>query len=436
MADRPPGSRDVARAARVGLVVLTAMNMLNYVDRYVVPPLLESIKRSEFHPTDTQLFSLTSAFLIVYTLSAPLFGTLGDRGSRPRLIAAGVALWSVATALAGFAQSFGALYLARASVGVGEAAYGTIAPSLLADYFPRSMRGRIFSIFFVAIPVGSALGYVLGGLVDTHWGWRPAFFAAGLPGLILALVALGLWDPPRGGQDSESGGDSQPSSSTPAPPRPPTTVATYAVLLRNLPYVLTVAGYAAYTFALGGLANVMPSFLQRVRGLSEARATVTFGAIAVTTGLAGTFIGGWLGDYLLRRTSQAYLWLSGVATLAAAPMIFLALTASQPSWYWTAVVVAEFLMFASTGPINSAIVNEVSAEMRATAVALSIFAIHIFGDVPAPTLVGVISDRSSLGEAVLILPVAAFVGGVIWVYAARREPTRVVLPSAAAGKDP
>ena len=408
--------RDVARAARNGLVVLTAMNMLNYVDRYVVPPLLESIKHSELHPTDTQLFSLTSAFLIVYTFSAPLFGRLGDRGSRPKLIAAGAALWSIATALGGFARSYGALFLARASVGVGEAAYGTIAPPLLADYFPRSVRGRIFAIFFVAIPVGSALGYVVGGLVDAHWGWRRAFFAAGLPGLVLALVALRLWDPPRGLHDEEV-------ATGPAK----TSRATYAALLRNVPYVLTVAGYAAYTFALGGLAVVMPSFLQRVRGLPEANATVTFGLIAVTTGLTGTFLGGWLGDRLLERTRQAYLWLSGVATLAAAPLILLALTAKHPGLYWTAVVVAEFLMFASTGPINSAIVNAVSPEMRATAVALSIFAIHIFGDVPAPTLVGVISDRSSLGEAVLILPMAALVGGGIWVLAARRGERNAVL---------
>ena len=398
----------LARAARNGLIVLTAMNLLNYVDRYVVPPLLESIKHSELHPTDTQLFSLTSAFLIVYTVSAPLFGTLGDRGSRPRLIAAGVGLWSIATALAGFARSYGALFLARASVGVGEAAYGTIAPSLLADYFPRSVRGRVFSIFFVAIPVGSALGYVVGGLVDTHWGWRRAFFVAGFPGLALALVALRLWDPPRGLHDETPSGAARSAR------------ATYAALLRNGPYALTVAGYAAYTFALGGLATVMPSFLQRVRGLPEVKATVTFGMIAVTTGLAGTFLGGWLGDRLLERTRAAYLWLSGVATLAAAPLIFLALTAREPALYWTAVMVAEFLMFASTGPVNSAIVNEVPPEMRATAVALSIFAIHTFGDVPAPTLIGAISDRSSLGVAVLILPVAALLGGCIWVLAAWR----------------
>lgn len=403
-----PPTRDDARAARNGLIVLTAMNLLNYVDRYVVPALLESIRHSELHPTDTQLFSLTSAFLIVYTLAAPLFGTVGDRGSRPRLIAAGVGLWSIATALGGFARSYGALFLARASVGVGEAAYGTIAPSLIADYFPRPVRGRVFSIFFVAIPVGSALGYVVGGLVDAHWGWRRAFFVAGFPGLALALVALRLWDPPRGLHDGMTG-----AAATSAR-------ATWAALLRNRPYVLTVAGYAAYTFALGGLATVMPSFLRRVRGLSEAQATVTFGMIAVTTGLAGTFTGGWLGDRLLERTRQAYLWLSGVATLAAAPLILLALTAPHPALYWTAVMVAEFLMFASTGPVNSAIVNVVSPEMRATAVALSIFAIHIFGDVPAPTLVGLISDRSSLGVAVLILPVAALLGGAIWVLAAWR----------------
>ena len=400
--------RDVVSAARNGLIVLTAMNLLNYVDRYVVPAVFESIRHSELHPTDTQLFSLTSAFLIVYTLSAPLFGSLGDRGSRPRLIAVGVGLWSIATALAGFARSYGALFIARASVGVGEAAYGTVAPSLLADYFPRSRRGRVFSIFFVAIPVGSALGYVIGGLVDTHWGWRRAFFAAGLPGLVLALVALRLWDPPRGLNDE---GTSKAIGNTRE---------TYAALFRNLPYVLTVAGYAAYTFALGGLATVMPSFLQRVRGLPEAKATVVFGLIAVTTGLAGTFLGGWLGDWLLARTRQAYLWLSGIATLAAAPLVLLALTASHPVLYWTAVVVAEFLMFASTSPVNSAIVNEVPPEMRATAVAVSIFAIHTFGDVPAPMLMGVISDRTSLGVAVLILPVAALSAGIIWVLAARR----------------
>ncbi len=409
-------TRDHARLARTGLIVLTGMNLLNYVDRYVVPPLLESIKRSELRPSDTALFSLTSAFLIVYTFSAPLFGTLGDRGSRPRLIAAGVAIWSLATALAGLARSLPTLFVARAAVGVGEAAYGTIAPSMLADYYPRRLRGRIFAVFFAAIPVGSALGYVVGAFVDTHFGWRRAFFVAGAPGLLLALLALSLYDPPRGGQDEEDGPATVHGTVAPAgSPR-----AAYAALLANRAYLLTVAGYAAYTFALGGLANLMPSFLQRVRGLPEMQAGVWLGGIAVATGLVGTFAGGWIGDYLLRYTRQAYLWLSGIATLVAAPLILVALRAATPRAYWSAIILAELLMFASTGPINSAIVNVVAPGIRATAVAVSIFSIHIFGDVPAPTLVGVISDASSLGQAILILPVAALVSGVIWTYAAQR----------------
>jgi MFS transporter, Spinster family, sphingosine-1-phosphate transporter len=394
--------------ARRGLVILTAINLLNYLDRYIVPPLLESIKRSELHPSDTQLFSLTSAFLIVYTLSAPFFGTLGDRRSRPRLLAAGVALWSVATALAGFARSYGGLFAARAAVGVGEAAYGTIAPGLLADYFPRSLRGRVFAIFFVAIPVGSALGYVLGGLVDHHWGWRNAFFVAGVPGILLALLLLRLHEPPRGA-----------SEELPVPTLPPTR-ASYVALFRNRAYLFTVAGYAAYTFALGGIAAVMPSFLQRVRGLAEVQATVTFGAVVVGTGLVGTFTGGWLGDRLLARTPHAYLWLSGVATLVAAPLIVVALVARVPALYWSAIVLAELLMFASTGPINSNIVGVVGPEIRATAMAVSIFAIHLLGDVPSPAIVGTISDRAGLGAAVLILPVAALVGAVVWMYGAWR----------------
>src|SRR5207247_1713299 len=194
-----------AGRVRQGLIVLTLINLFNYLDRFVVPSLLESIKKSELHPSDTQLFSLVPAFTVVYMLAAPVFGPLGDRRARPPLIALGVLIWSVATALGGFARSYATLFLARATVGLGEAAYGTIAPSLLADYYPRQYRGRVFSIFFAAIPVGSALGIQLGGLVDAHFGWRRAFFIVGIPGLLLAALALTLRDPPRGAQDAGRG---------------------------------------------------------------------------------------------------------------------------------------------------------------------------------------------------------------------------------------
>lgn len=414
MAEEKP----VARAARAALAILTLINLFNYLDRWIVAALAESMKHSELQLSDTQLGSLMTGFIIVYMLAAPLFGSLGDTRSRTGLLALGVGLWSIATAAAGFARGYGSLFAARAAVGIGEAAYGTISPALLADYFPRERRGRVFAIFFAAIPVGSALGYVVGGLVDHYFGWRQAFWVAGVPGLVLALLAWRLYDPPRGAQDAGSAAPAAHAASLGRAAR-----AAYAALLRNRPYVLTVLGYAAYTFAIGALAFWTPAFLERARGIPKAQATVQFGAIVVATGFLGTYGGGWLGDRLLRTSKQAYLWLSGGATLAAAPLTLVALAAPAPALYWPAIVTAELCLFASTGPINSAIVNAVAPHMRATAVALSIFTIHILGDVPSPALVGAISDARSLAQAVLIIPLAVLVSGIIWSYAAWRGDT-------------
>src|SRR5580698_7248194 len=240
------------RSAGFGLAVLSIINLFSYLDRYIVSALIESLKHSELALSDANLGSLMSGFLVVYTLTAPVFGALGDRRSRPRLIAFGVACWSLATALSGFATGYLTLLAARASVGVGEAAYVTIAPSLLADYFPVRQRGRVMAIFFCAIPVGSALGYIVGGLVDKHYGWRDAFFVAGVPGLLLAALCLLLRDPPRGAQDGAAAQADAAKVSRANIGK--ATWAVYRRLVSNNPYVLTVLGYAAYTFAVGGLA--------------------------------------------------------------------------------------------------------------------------------------------------------------------------------------
>ncbi len=415
--------------ARLALAVLTLTNFFNYLDRYVVSALVESLKRSELRLSDAELGALATGFILVYMLTSPLFGTLGDRGRRPRLIAAGVAVWSVATALGGFARRFATLFLARSSVGVGEAAYGTIAPALLADAFPPERRGRVFAVFYAAIPIGSAAGYMLGGLIDQRFGWRAAFFVAGAPGLALAWLAARLPDPPRGGQDDPAAVHSH-AGSHGGPPRG--AVAAYLGLLRNRPYRLTILGYAAYTFALGALAFWTPAFLERVRGMSRGTATVEFGAIVVATGFAGTFLGGWLGDRLLPRWRESYLWVSGAATLLAAPVALAAFVAPSRPVYMAAIVVAELLLFLSTGPVNSAIVNLVAPGERATAVALSILAIHLLGDVPSPPLIGILSDHSSLARAFLVIPVAIAVGGLVWLYAAWRGERQGVAGPAAA----
>jgi MFS family permease len=411
-------------SANFGLAILAFINMFSYLDRYVVSGVLESLKHSDLGLSDTNLGSLMSGFLVVYTLLAPVFGSLGDRRSRPRLIALGVACWSFATALSGFAINFLTLFAARAAVGVGEAAYVTIAPSLLADYFPVRQRGRVMAIFFCAIPVGSALGYVVGGLVDKHYGWRAAFFVAGVPGLLLAALCLLLPDPPRGIQDRAAGAAGR--SEAQAIPAKQSSIGrdawlTYARLIRNKPYALTVLGYAAYTFALGGLAYWMPTFLERARGMARSEATVSFGAIVVVTGFIGTFVGGWMGDYFAKRSRQAYLWLSAITTLVAAPFVWVALTTDSHSLYMVCMVTAQLCLFLSTGPINAAIINLVLASERATAIALSVFAIHILGDALSPLIVGALSDAFSLQQAIRILPLAVLIGGFVWIWAARAQ---------------
>ena len=406
-------------SAGAALAVLTFINLFNYLDRYVVSTLVESLRRSELHLTDTQAGSLMSGFLIVFALVGPIFGFLGDSRSRPRLIAFGVACWSIATALSGLAWNFASLFAARAAVGVGEAAYVTIGPSLLSDYFPPGDRGRVMAIFFCAIPVGSALGYVVGGFMDVHFGWRMAFFVAGVPGLILALLCLGLRDPPRGGQDGKETGQPR-AASRPA--------ANYLELLKNRPYVLTIAGYAAYTFALGGLAYWIPAFLERVRHVPEKSATFSFGIIVVITGFVGTFAGGWLGDFCARYTQRAYLWISAAATLAAVPFAWLALTVAAPRTYLVCMVIAQLLMFLSTGPINATIVNLVRPTQRSSANALGVFSIHLLGDVPSPLLIGLISTHSSLQQGVKLVPLAILVSGVIWIFGALAQPAGLATP--------
>jgi len=395
------------RRANYALAILTFINLFNYIDRWVLSAVLEPI-RQELHLRDTQLGLIASGFIVVYAFVSPVFGSLGDRRKRPPLIALGVAIWSVATALAGFARGFWSLFLARSTVGVGEAAYGTIAPALLADQFPLERRGRVMSVFFAAIPIGSAAGYMLGGFADRHFGWRAAFWIAGVPGILLSILVLMVRDPPRGQQDA----------AVAAVPRDRNV---YLHLFRNRPYILTVLGYAAYTFALGGLGFWMPAFLERERGMARSEATETFGAIVVVTGFLGTFLGGWLGDLFLRRTKQSYLWVSGIATILAAPLTWVAVSAHQKSVYLTAIVFAEVLIFMCTGPVNSAIVNAVSPLERATAVGLSVFLMHFLGDIPSPPLIGALSDASSsLERGFLIVPVAVLVSGVIWSYAAWR----------------
>jgi len=300
-------------------------------------------------------------------------------------------------------RGFVQLMIARSCVGVGEAAYATISPALLSDYFPRSQRGRAFAIFYVAIPVGAASGYLLGGLIEPALGWRAAFYVVGLPGIIMALLALTVQDPPRGASEESGSSIQEPLS------------VTLRGFSRNLAYIGTVLGYAAYTFALSGLAFWMPEYFEKVRGVTLSSANLIVGSVTVAAGLGGTAVGGYLGDFISSRMKHGQLWVSGMSSVAAILPAWFALTVSSDPAYIVWLFAAEFLLFLSTGPVNVVIVNVVPVGARAMAVAVSIFVIHLLGDAISPPIIGLLADISSLSRAVLIVPVAVALSGALWI---------------------
>jgi MFS family permease len=384
---------------RYALGLLLAVNLLNYIDRQVLFAVFPLIK-IDLHLSDTALGFLGSAFMFSYMSFAPLFGWLGDHWSRTRLAAGGLIVWSLATALAGFAPGYKTLLAARATVGVGEASFGTVSPGLIADYFPKEHRGRILAWFYVAIPVGSALGYLLGGVLGLRYGWHAAFLLVGVPGLLLAIPIAQLRTPPRGGDDS-------------TPRTPKGKVATgYAALFRNRSFVCNTLAMAAMTFAIGGLAQWLPSFLNRAHSLDVAKANTLFGATTVLAGILGTMAGGWLGDRWQKRSGKGYLLVSCWGFLIGAPFAAWAILAPGLTSCITAIFIAEFFLFLNTGPLNTVIINVTNPAVRAMAFAVNIFFIHALGDAVSPSILGWLSDQWGLRSALLITPLVMVLAGL------------------------
>jgi MFS family permease len=391
---------------RLTLALLTGLNVLNYVDRSVlfgVQPLIQK----EFLVNDVQLGRLNSAFFLSYLCAAPFVGFLGDRYARSKIVAIGIFIWSGFTLLSGITHTYNELLFRHIMVGIGEASYAVIAPTLISDSFPLERRGRMLSIFSLALPFGTALGIVLGGNLGNHFGWRVPFMVAGIPGFLLALVLWFLPEPERGKTDLVTASEVR---------------STLPGLLRNGAFVSATLGLAMYTFALGGLQQWIPTFLNRVRQIPLDKATLIFGAMTGATAIVATLSGGWLGDKLLQRRRGAYYTLSGVAMLAAVPLMVVAIYMTGRPMF-PAICVAEFFLLLNTGPLNAAIVNSVSAQIRSTALAVNVVVIHLLGDVPSPSIIGWISDKtSSLQKGFWVTFIAAALSGVILVYGSRYAP--------------
>ena len=394
---------------RTALIVLTALNLLNYVDRnvlFAVQPLVQD----EFHLTNAQIGYLTSAFLGFYMIAAPFVGPLADRYSRKLIIVLGALFWSGLTLLTAVTHTYTELLVRHTLVGVGEATFVTIAPTFVADLFAEKKRGRILGVFYLAIPVGSAAGYLLGGNLAPHFGWRFPFYIAAAPGFLLAIAVLFLKEPERGQFDSQRE----------TPER-----GTILGLARNPAFLTSTLGMAAMTFSLGGIQVWMPKFLYSERGYTLAAANFAFGIIIVVDGILASLAGGWLGDYLLPRMKSSYFVVSAASMLLGVPFMIVALFVRGPLMI-PAIGAAAFFLLLNTAPLNAAVINSAGAHIRATALAVNIFIIHFLGDVPSPTMMGWVADKRSL-QAAFILPVIAMgISSAILFYGMKFAPAVAV----------
>ena len=388
------------------LALLTGLNLLNYLDRLVVSAVLPKIQ-DDLGLSNFMGGFLATIFLLGYFATAPVGGALGDRMQRKWLIALGVIVWSAATIASGLAQTATQLLVARAFVGIGEASYATLAPTIIDDISPPERKGRNLAYFYGATPFGAALGYLVGGFVEARWGWRSAFFVAGGPGLVIALVCLAIAEPERKFSTVK-----------------PDLKKDLGTLARATLYRQGVLGYCAYTFAIGAFSYWAPKFLYARYHLALDVANFRFGLITVVAGVIATFLGGFWADRMRKGLAKdgsegdavvrGLLRICAIGSAIGAPLALACFLSPSAGIFFVLVFFCILALFLSTSPINAVVLSAVPPGLRASAMAISILAIHLLGDLWSPMLVGALADRVPFEMAMMLLPVAIAVSAFVW----------------------
>ena len=400
----PPG-------ARIALVLLLTINLFNYIDRQILAAVEPWIRATFFQTGDLNAMAKTgllgTAFLVTYMLSAPVLGFLADRVSRWIIVGSAVILWSLASGGSGLAATFAILFATRICVGIGEGGYGPAAPTILADLYPIEKRGMIMAIFCAAIPVGSALGYVIGGAIGSHFGWRWAFYSVAPPGLLLGVFCFWQRDP-------------RVASHHLLQKSPRRSLRDYLKLFQTRSYLINCIAQTMMTFAIGGLGFWVPAYL-RFRNQSPAVGMSIFGGITVVAGLVSTLLGGIIADRLRSRFPGSYFLVSGIGMVIACPIFVASLYIPFPM-AWVAMFIAIFFIFMNTGPSNTALANVSLPAVRATAFAVNIFVIHLLGDVPAFPAIGYIGGHTNMRVAFLFMSGIMLAAGVTWLIGVKYLP--------------
>jgi MFS family permease len=441
----------VPRYSFYALGVLSLVNFLNYIDRQVLPAVAPVMLQDPvLKLTDAELGYMEAALLLSFTILAPIFGRLGDRYPRAKLMATAAVLWSIATAMTGLVESLPflpgsvrlhvpvvnvtlalsglalALCAVRACVGVGESAYSTITPSLIADYFPPHRRATALGVFQAAIPMGFALGFVIGGVLAHFFGWRIAFMIVGVPGLLTAVLVWRLREPRRGATDTPAPreDDARDESTLEEMVEAPaevsralagegsneSTLRTVARILGTRDWLISTAGYTALTAALGAFATWATVVLVRDKGMNETSAAITLGVVTLLAGATGTFGGGWIADRFAAKRHNAYFLVCAVGTLLGVFPTFFVLAADSPFVFLPCTFLAVTFLFVSNAPFHAILLESVPVGVRAMAVALNIVIIHAFGDAISRALVGVLSDSLKKGHFAALAALAASLG--------------------------
>ena len=397
--------------AQSALFLLLGINLFNYIDRQILAALEPDIRASFFAAGDVNAMTktglLADAFFVTYMISAPVLGLLADRFSRWIIVGSAVILWSLASGASGLAATFAILFATRICVGIGEGGYGPAAPTILADLFPIQTRGRMMAIFYAAIPVGSALGYVIGGLVGAHFGWRWAFYLVTPPGLLLGLLCFWQRDPRVAAHHLEQ-------------ESPRRSLRDYVRLFRTRSYLINCVAQTLMTFVTGGLGFWVAAYL-RYRNQSPDVGMTIFGLITVVAGLVSTLLGGVIADRLRSRFAGSYFLVSGIGMLIACPFFVATLYTPFPM-AWVPMFFAIFFLFVNTGPSNTALANVSLPAVRATAFAVNILVVHALGDVQAFWLLGYIGGHTNMHVAFLFVSGIIFLSGLAWLVGVKYLP--------------
>lgn len=377
------------------LLILTLIEFINYFDRQVVFPLFSFLK-TDFGLSDFELGLIGTVFMIIHaTFSVPL-GILADKWIRKNIIAAGVAIWSVATFITGLVQNFPQLLATRAAVGIGEASYAPAATSLIADNFPVEKRARASSIFHLGMFLGGTLGMVLAGVIGTHLGWRACFFIVAIPGIILAFSALRIKEAKHSQQNADEVNKKN-----------------ILQLFKTPAYVMTLVSGIMLTFTSSAIISWMTQFFIRFHNYSVDHASITIGLAVLVGGPLGIYSGGYFSDLLYSKYKKPRSLAMALAFIAATPLIYITLTTQNEILLIASLVLATYFMTFYYGPMVAHIQDIVPGPLKATAFAFYLFIVHLIGSTPAPALIGKVSDATDLQTALFLVVISNLLGGLL-----------------------